>query len=203
MALLQVHNLTVNFGGLRAVHDFNLVIEPGQIRGLIGPNGAGKTTVFNLITGIHQPTEGTITLDGRSVVGLQPYQIAAMGIARMNALGEDPAETSLEAILADQRKSIEEASEAVQTALKAAEKVAELALEENYGPGELERIMDGLSDHELRKIIETIELGAMPADFFPSPGTRPKPAITAPSGTSPEKPSSSPAIPAPTSKVAK
>ncbi len=82
MALLQVHNLTVYFGGLRAVHDFNLVIEPGQIRGLIGPNGAGKTTVFNLITGIHQPTEGTITLDGKSVVGLQPYQIAAMGIAR-------------------------------------------------------------------------------------------------------------------------
>lgn len=82
MALLQVHNLSVNFGGLRAVHDFNLVIEPGQIRGLIGPNGAGKSTVFNLITGIHQPTEGTITLDGKSVVGLEPYQIAAMGIAR-------------------------------------------------------------------------------------------------------------------------
>jgi len=82
VALLQVHNLTVYFGGLRAVHDFNVVIEPGQIRGLIGPNGAGKTTVFNLITGIHQPTEGTITLDGKSVVGLQPYQIAAMGIAR-------------------------------------------------------------------------------------------------------------------------
>ena len=82
MALLQVHNLTVYFGGLRAVHDFNVVIEPGQIRGLIGPNGAGKTTVFNLITGIHQPTEGTINLDGQSVVGLQPYQIAAMGIAR-------------------------------------------------------------------------------------------------------------------------
>jgi len=82
MALVQVHNLTVYFGGLRAVHDFNVVIEPGQIRGLIGPNGAGKTTVFNLITGIHQPTEGTITLDGKSVVRLQPYQIAAMGIAR-------------------------------------------------------------------------------------------------------------------------
>jgi branched-chain amino acid transport system ATP-binding protein len=82
MALVQVHNLTVYFGGLRAVHDFNVVIEPGQIRGLIGPNGAGKTTVFNLITGIHQPTEGTITLDGKSVVGLQPYQIAATGIAR-------------------------------------------------------------------------------------------------------------------------
>jgi branched-chain amino acid transport system ATP-binding protein len=82
MALLQVHNLTIYFGGLRAVHDFNVVIEPGQIRGLIGPNGAGKTTVFNLITGIHRPTEGTITLDGQSAVGLQPHQIAAMGIAR-------------------------------------------------------------------------------------------------------------------------
>jgi branched-chain amino acid transport system ATP-binding protein len=64
------------------VHDFNLEIEPGQIRGLIGPNGAGKTTVFNLLTGIHQPTEGTITLDGKSLVGLQPYQIATSGIAR-------------------------------------------------------------------------------------------------------------------------
>ncbi len=82
MALLQVHNLTVYFGGLRAVHDFSVVIEPGQIRGLIGPNGAGKTTVFNLLTGIHQPTAGTITLDGKSVVGLQPHQIAAKGIAR-------------------------------------------------------------------------------------------------------------------------
>jgi branched-chain amino acid transport system ATP-binding protein len=82
MALLQVENLTVRFGGLRAVHAFGVKIEPGQIRGLIGPNGAGKTTVFNLITGIHQPTEGTITFDGRSVVGLQPYQIGALGIAR-------------------------------------------------------------------------------------------------------------------------
>ncbi len=82
MALLQVNNLTVYFGGLRAVHDFSVKIEPGQIRGLIGPNGAGKTTVFNLVTGIHQPSEGKITLDGRSVLGLQPYQIGAMGIAR-------------------------------------------------------------------------------------------------------------------------
>ncbi len=82
MALLQVDNLTVHFGGLRAVHDFNVAIESGQIRGLIGPNGAGKTTVFNLITGIHQPTEGKITLDGKSLLGLQSYQIGAMGIAR-------------------------------------------------------------------------------------------------------------------------
>ncbi len=82
MALLQVRNLTIHFGGLRAVHEFSVEIEPGEIRGLIGPNGAGKTTVFNLITGIHKPTEGTITLDGKSVLGLQPCQIGAMGIAR-------------------------------------------------------------------------------------------------------------------------
>jgi branched-chain amino acid transport system ATP-binding protein len=82
MALLQVRNLTIHFGGLRAVHEFSVEIAPGEIRGLIGPNGAGKTTVFNLITGIHEPTEGTITLDGKSVLGLQPYQIGAMGIAR-------------------------------------------------------------------------------------------------------------------------
>jgi len=58
MPLLHVKNMTHYFGGLRAVHDYNLVVEPGQIRGLIGPNGAGKTTIFNLITGIFKPTEG-------------------------------------------------------------------------------------------------------------------------------------------------
>ena len=82
MALLQVENMTHYFGGLRAVHQYNLQIEPGQIRGLIGPIGAGKTTIFNLLTGIHRPTEGKITLEGESLVGLQPYQIASMGLGR-------------------------------------------------------------------------------------------------------------------------
>ncbi|KPJ78360.1 MAG: leucine/isoleucine/valine transporter ATP-binding subunit [Deltaproteobacteria bacterium SG8_13] len=82
MALLEVDRMTHYFGGLRAVHNYNLQIEPGQIRGLIGPNGAGKTTIFNLITGIHRPTEGTVRLEGRNVVGLQPYQIASRGIGR-------------------------------------------------------------------------------------------------------------------------
>jgi branched-chain amino acid transport system ATP-binding protein len=82
MALLEVHDLSVTFGGLRAVSGFNLSIEPGQIRGLIGPNGAGKTTVFNLLTGIHRPTQGSVVLDGRNMLGLQPHQIAAQGIAR-------------------------------------------------------------------------------------------------------------------------
>jgi branched-chain amino acid transport system ATP-binding protein len=82
MALLQVKNMTHFFGGLRAVHNYDLEIELGQVRGLIGPNGAGKTTIFNLITGIYRPTEGEIIFNGRNLVGLQPYQIAAQGVCR-------------------------------------------------------------------------------------------------------------------------
>jgi branched-chain amino acid transport system ATP-binding protein len=82
MPLLQVENMTHYFGGLRAVHNFNLEIEPGQIRALIGPNGAGKTTIFNLITGIYTPTEGGIALAGKNIVGLQPHQIASQGLGR-------------------------------------------------------------------------------------------------------------------------
>jgi len=82
MSLLQVEKMTHYFGGLRAVYNYDLQIEPGQIRGLIGPNGAGKTTVFNLITGIHHPTEGSIQLGGENLVGLQPHQIASAGLGR-------------------------------------------------------------------------------------------------------------------------
>jgi branched-chain amino acid transport system ATP-binding protein len=82
MPLLRVSNMTHYFGGLRAVHNFNLSIEPGEIRGLIGPNGAGKTTVFNLITGIHTPTQGSVELEGRSLLGMQPHEIAAQGLGR-------------------------------------------------------------------------------------------------------------------------
>ena len=82
MALLEVKNMTHYFGGLRAVHDFNLAIDPGQIRGLIGPNGAGKTTIFNLITGVYKPTEGEITLDGQNLVGLRPNEVADRGLGR-------------------------------------------------------------------------------------------------------------------------
>jgi branched-chain amino acid transport system ATP-binding protein len=82
MPLLQVKNMSHFFGGLRAVHNYDLEIELGEVRGLIGPNGAGKTTIFNLITGIYRPTEGEVVLDGRNLVGLQPYEIAAMGIGR-------------------------------------------------------------------------------------------------------------------------
>ncbi len=82
MALLKVDHMTHYFSGLRAVHDFNLAIQPGEIRGLIGPNGAGKTTIFNLITGIYTPTEGTISLNGESILGLYPHKIASRGIGR-------------------------------------------------------------------------------------------------------------------------
>ncbi|MCI5222313.1 MAG: ABC transporter ATP-binding protein [Candidatus Electrothrix sp. AR4] len=81
-ALLEVNNMTHFFGGLRAVSGFNLSIEPGQIYGLIGPNGAGKTTVFNLITGVHTPTEGIVTLEGKNIRGKEPHRIAALGIGR-------------------------------------------------------------------------------------------------------------------------
>ena len=82
MPLLQIENLTHYFGGLRAVHNYHVAIEPGQVKGLIGPNGAGKSTVFNLITGLYRPTEGTVLFEGRNIVGLRPHQIAAMGIGR-------------------------------------------------------------------------------------------------------------------------
>ena len=82
MPLLQVENMTHFFGGLRAVYDYNLTIEPGQIRGLIGPNGAGKTTIFNLITGRYTPTKGRISLNGQNIVGREPHKIATLGIGR-------------------------------------------------------------------------------------------------------------------------
>jgi branched-chain amino acid transport system ATP-binding protein len=82
MPLLQVENMTHYFGGLRAVHNFNLTIDAGQIYGLIGPNGAGKTTIFNLMTGIYTPSEGRVILDGQDVTGRQPHQIASHGLGR-------------------------------------------------------------------------------------------------------------------------
>lgn len=81
-ALLELKKVTKIFGGLVAVQDVDLRINPGEIISVIGPNGAGKTTVFNLITGIYRPTSGEISLGGRSVVGLNPDQILVRGIAR-------------------------------------------------------------------------------------------------------------------------
>jgi len=82
MPLLTVQGMTHHFGGLMAVNNYDLNISPGQIVGLIGPNGAGKTTIFNLITGIYTPDEGSITLDGQDIKGLRPHEIASRGLGR-------------------------------------------------------------------------------------------------------------------------
>ena len=82
MALLEVKNLGISFGGLRAVDEFNITIEKGQLYGLIGPNGAGKTTIFNMLTGVYKPTDGTILLDGENITGKSTIEINRAGIAR-------------------------------------------------------------------------------------------------------------------------
>ena len=82
MALLEVRNLGISFGGLRAVDDFSVNIEKGCLYGLIGPNGAGKTTVFNLLTGVYKPSEGIISLDGKDITGKKTIEINKAGIAR-------------------------------------------------------------------------------------------------------------------------
>lgn len=82
MALLEVKNLGITFGGLRAVDSVNLTIEEGQLYGLIGPNGAGKTTVFNLLTGVYRPTSGTIKINNENIVGKSSSEICQIGIAR-------------------------------------------------------------------------------------------------------------------------
>ena len=82
MAILELNNVTIRFGGLVAVNDVNLKVEQGTIQALIGPNGAGKSTLFNLITGIYTPTSGSISFKGTPVSGTPTYRIAAAGIGR-------------------------------------------------------------------------------------------------------------------------
>ena len=82
MALLQVENLSVQFGGLKALNDVSLQVDTGDFVGLIGPNGAGKTTLFNAITGVVHASAGTIVFDGKSIKGMRPDKIALCGISR-------------------------------------------------------------------------------------------------------------------------
>ena len=82
MALLDITNLSISFGGLRAVDEFSVSIEKGELYCLIGPNGAGKTTVFNLLTGVYKPAEGIIRLDGVDITGKKPIEINKAGVAR-------------------------------------------------------------------------------------------------------------------------
>lgn len=82
MSLLEIKNLSIEFGGLKAVENFNLSLDKGELVAIIGPNGAGKTTVFNMLTGIYRPTTGSIDLEGESLLGLKPHEFAQRGIAR-------------------------------------------------------------------------------------------------------------------------
>ena len=81
-SVLKVDALTKRFGGLSAVKELSMDVKAGALYGLIGPNGAGKTTIFNLLTGVYTPTEGSIVFNGKSIAGLKPYEITKLGIAR-------------------------------------------------------------------------------------------------------------------------
>ncbi len=80
--VLEVRSLTQRFGGLTAVHDFNVKLMPKELTGLIGPNGAGKTTVFNLVSGFYQPTEGEILVNGNPTAGFKPHKVTSLGVTR-------------------------------------------------------------------------------------------------------------------------
>lgn len=82
MSLLKVDQITMQFGGLTAVNNFNLELNKNEIVALIGPNGAGKTTAFNMVTGVYNPTKGKIYFEGKDITGLRPDQITSLGIAR-------------------------------------------------------------------------------------------------------------------------
>lgn len=80
--LLKAENVGIQFGGLKAVQNVNMYLNQGELVGLIGPNGAGKTTTFNMITGVYQPTVGTISFDDKNLKGLKPYQVSKLGMSR-------------------------------------------------------------------------------------------------------------------------
>jgi branched-chain amino acid transport system ATP-binding protein len=82
MPLLELDKLSLDFGGLRALSDVDLQVDQGEIVSVIGPNGAGKTTVFNVITGIYEPTSGAVRFAGRSLAGRKPHQVTQLGVAR-------------------------------------------------------------------------------------------------------------------------
>lgn len=82
MAMLEVKNIGISFGGLKAVDNFSLELQENELSGLIGPNGAGKTTIFNLLTGVYRPDNGSIRLDGKELTGKSIIEINQAGIAR-------------------------------------------------------------------------------------------------------------------------
>jgi branched-chain amino acid transport system ATP-binding protein len=100
-ALLELRNISRSFGGVRAIHNVSLKLEPGQIVGLIGPNGAGKSTLVNIITGVHPASSGEILHKGEPIQRLKPFQISALGIARtFQVVQPFPAMTVVENVMA-------------------------------------------------------------------------------------------------------
>ncbi|TNB49079.1 ABC transporter ATP-binding protein [Martelella lutilitoris] len=101
MSILELKGLTQRFGGLTAVNEVDLSVEPGEIVGLIGPNGAGKTTLVNLVTGVFKPSSGSVIYDGRRIDGMKPYQISRLGVARTYQVVQPfPEMTVLENVMA-------------------------------------------------------------------------------------------------------
>jgi len=82
MAILSLREVTIAFGGVVALKDVSMDVEPGEIRGLIGPNGAGKSTLFNVVSGLNRPQQGQVCFEGRELLDLRPHRVAAQGIAR-------------------------------------------------------------------------------------------------------------------------
>jgi branched-chain amino acid transport system ATP-binding protein len=80
--VLELRNVSVEFGGIKAVSDLSLSLKQGEILALIGPNGAGKTTAFNVVTGVYQPTRGEVLVNNECTVGLEPFLNKAQGVGR-------------------------------------------------------------------------------------------------------------------------
>ena len=100
-ALLELSGVSRRFGGLRALSQVDLAVEPGEVIGLIGPNGAGKTTLVNVVTGVHRASEGRVRFRGEDITGLRPFQVARRGIARTFQIVQPfPAMTVLENVTA-------------------------------------------------------------------------------------------------------
>ena len=123
MSILELTNVSRRFGGLDALSEVSMAVEPGEIVGLIGPNGAGKTTLVNVVTGVYKPTSGSVEFDGRRINGMKPHQISRLGVARtFQVVQPFPEMTVLENVMAPatfaaQARSIEDAREAAREAI--------------------------------------------------------------------------------------
>jgi branched-chain amino acid transport system ATP-binding protein len=181
--MLELRGVTKQFGGLKAINNLSFSVERGDFLGVIGPNGAGKTTLLNLITGYTLPTAGEVTFEGRSLVGLQPFEICRLGVARTFQVVRPFAEMSVEdnvlaaaLFSADKRISVEEGRSRAQDPLKLAglwpirsklagtltiggKKKLELARALAVRPRLLllDEVMGGLSAPEMVDIIEVLQ----------------------------------------------